>query len=484
MDGQNLEEYKLFFGKKFKYYQNQDQNKILNWNWASFFLGGFWLIHRKLYSIAILHTLVILAENSISSYVDIYGLRTLKVSLLSLAFSLLLAIILGIFGNRLVINRFRKYKLKEDKTYSKKRFRLKSLIIIVVYIIIYAGISVSIEELIKTNYKKNIFTIDNVDMLLSPPLISEISDNSIIFFFKDSDQDTGETGSLIFQKHKNNETIITNKIDDIKLMNAPCYTVYDDTQSNYIYLILHDFYADFIYKLNYEGEVLSRREFPVFLQDSIQVNPGIIKFVVKDDENSFVEYSYDIYSDYISTAELNDFNKSLEKIKLSDKYFTLENNKLDIYDINREMIDSIKDITDEIMPFVDLYEFESYYIVAQQDLITKKQNITIYNKSNSNKKSFQLDDFDLEFIIKNNQDYISLWGTIENYKDINKIQEIRIDNDLNLTRHTLNKFHFTKRFTSLSHIIDSNNELIIGGINGYSSLFILRVNDNNELLKF
>ncbi|HAG43216.1 MAG TPA: hypothetical protein DCL31_07435 [Clostridium sp.] len=74
-------------------------NKSVSWNWASFFLGSLWLLYRKMY---VWGTLMIAVSMAISWMGIPFGW-------------LLLAILAGMFGNKLYLEETRK-KIIEIKT--------------------------------------------------------------------------------------------------------------------------------------------------------------------------------------------------------------------------------------------------------------------------------------------------------------------------------------------------------------------------------
>lgn len=78
---------------------NSDKNTFSSWNWASFFLGGYWLLYRKLYAWFVGFTIV-----------DFIGFTILDTfsPFISILFSLIMMILLGIFGNCIYIRHSKK----------------------------------------------------------------------------------------------------------------------------------------------------------------------------------------------------------------------------------------------------------------------------------------------------------------------------------------------------------------------------------------
>ena len=97
-----------YYFKKWK--NNKDKNCFISWNWASFFLGLYWLLYRKLYAwfigIAIIDTVCV-------SLISIYN------PIIAGLIPLIIAILLGIFGNSIYIKHTKK-KIKSLKTFFDK----------------------------------------------------------------------------------------------------------------------------------------------------------------------------------------------------------------------------------------------------------------------------------------------------------------------------------------------------------------------------
>lgn len=97
-----------YYFKKWK--NHKDKNLFVSWNWASFFLGLYWLLYRKLYAwfvgITIIDTICI---TLISPYNPV----------LAGLIPLIIAILLGIFGNCIYIKHSKK-KIKSLKRFFDK----------------------------------------------------------------------------------------------------------------------------------------------------------------------------------------------------------------------------------------------------------------------------------------------------------------------------------------------------------------------------
>lgn len=94
-----------YYFKKWK--NNKDKDLFASWNWASFFLGLYWLLYRKLYAwfvgIAIIDTICI-------TLISVYS------PIIAGLIPLIIAILLGIFGNSIYIKHSKK-KIKSLKTF-------------------------------------------------------------------------------------------------------------------------------------------------------------------------------------------------------------------------------------------------------------------------------------------------------------------------------------------------------------------------------
>lgn len=469
-----IDKYKSYFGENYKYYQEQiESNKIRNWNWASFFLGAFWLIYRKIYSIAIIYILLFLIEDTYSNYLDIYGLNTLKVTLFSLLFSIITGVLLGVFGNRLVISNFKKGN--KIKNYNKRKFKTKSTIMILSYLVIYISLSFVIETYIQKKYDKNVFTIKNVLMMFSSPIMTELSDNSLVFIYKANDGTVNES-SLIFSKRINNETTISTVIGKAGTIFSKRSLIYDDPKSKKISLILFDNFDYYIFLLSYSGEVISKQKFPAFIHDSLEINDGKISFVHEEAKDSYVSYSYNILQNTISKIELKNY-LPLDKISNSNKFYNITKDGLNIFSKEKKQIQTITNVNFKIFMMVEVYEFDSLYIIIADN------KIYAFDKNNYELIDIPQNNFNFAFINTDNKEYISIWGTSKNMA-VEKIKEIRIDKNINHTQNIIKEFKCIRGYSTLSYLYDSQKNITIGGISDYNDLFIIKINNENELVQF
>lgn len=97
-----------YYFKQFK--NNKDKKNFASWNWASFFLGGYWLLYRKLYGSFIVVLIASLLGNAIFDPIS---------STISIIFNLAIMILLGVFGNCIYINNGIKKMLSLKRFFSK-----------------------------------------------------------------------------------------------------------------------------------------------------------------------------------------------------------------------------------------------------------------------------------------------------------------------------------------------------------------------------
>ena len=89
---------------------NENKNTFSSWNWASFFLGGYWLLYRKLYAWFVGVTIVdFLAVAILDNFSP----------LLAGLIPLIIMILLGIFGNCIYIRHSKKKILSLKKFFDK-----------------------------------------------------------------------------------------------------------------------------------------------------------------------------------------------------------------------------------------------------------------------------------------------------------------------------------------------------------------------------
>ncbi len=89
---------------------NENKNTFSSWNWASFFLGGYWLLYRKLYAWFVGVTIVdFLAVAILDNFSP----------LLAGLIPLIIMILLGIFGNCMYIRHSKKKILSLKKFFDK-----------------------------------------------------------------------------------------------------------------------------------------------------------------------------------------------------------------------------------------------------------------------------------------------------------------------------------------------------------------------------
>ncbi|MGG7097152.1 DUF2628 domain-containing protein [Clostridium sardiniense] len=89
---------------------NENKNTFSSWNWASFFLGGYWLLYRKLYAWFVGVTIV--------DFIAVAILDNFS-PLLAGLIPLIIMILLGIFGNCIYIRHSKKKILSLKKFFDK-----------------------------------------------------------------------------------------------------------------------------------------------------------------------------------------------------------------------------------------------------------------------------------------------------------------------------------------------------------------------------
>lgn len=119
-DGQ-MDEYMQALIQKNIYYYDQkfsmmnNSAKSASWNWASFFLGSYWMVYRKMYAYTALYVLFVIL-NVFISCIPVVGF------ILSFVLSLTLMICMGIFGNAIYKNHIEK---KYEQAYGLSREQRK-----------------------------------------------------------------------------------------------------------------------------------------------------------------------------------------------------------------------------------------------------------------------------------------------------------------------------------------------------------------------
>ena len=129
------DELKAFVGKNTDYYLNQWSDRSYNFNWAAFFLSGFWLAYRKMYW----QVLVLLGATVVLSLV----LQALGITQAWIP-SLVIGLVCGTYGDRWYHNHalrvVRKFRLKEPRTDERimllaKRGGVSQILVIAVIVI-------------------------------------------------------------------------------------------------------------------------------------------------------------------------------------------------------------------------------------------------------------------------------------------------------------------------------------------------------------
>ena len=118
-----------------------------SWNWAAFFVGEFWMFHRKMYLITLLFSILHLLYPFLCRLMTVFSINNGYVETLCAIYPLFLLIVPGRYGNYLYLWHTNRQVAKGKEQKNGKHGFLLTTIFIVSFVFIYVQLMALISTL-------------------------------------------------------------------------------------------------------------------------------------------------------------------------------------------------------------------------------------------------------------------------------------------------------------------------------------------------
>jgi len=475
------DQYRHFFGKKYSYYESQINGTTKKWNWAAFFLGPYWLIYRNLYFILIPLLFIDIASYVIKEYLQNYSQFSIFGPFLISLIPFSLSVALGIWGNWFCIRKFKKWTTKVQKSDRNRGFNLIKLLYILFILISSIGLKLLIVQKLSDEYSKYVLKVRRA-YTLSEPLIASLPDNGVLLAFREPEKEDEEEAGLILLCRNNNEIVLRKVLDQVSSLEWEGSGIFynDDlnqwilavnTENSFnIYILDDSFNLLDSHKLT--GDRINKKEIRDVTFEGKQ-----LKIFYKQSDVWSYQY-YEIKTGALSEHFIQDNPKRI--ISNSDYYYETDVTRdftyeLTVYDSHENLI-----YRNEFHTQNDGFP-KKIYKSEEQLIIFLPSKIMYLNLLSKELNIQELEFFEYGFTIFENTSFIDIWG-ISNEDQKDRLMKIRLYLDGRLEK-SIFKGIALENANSLTGIRDKDNNLVISGITNFSHIFVVKISEENELIK-